>query len=81
MKVKFKRFSSRARVPEKATLGSACFDVFSARCVTLEPGVTRSIETDIGLKFSKEYVARLYPRSGPSLALVMLGGGVTDSDF
>ena len=59
MKVKFKRFSSHARVPEKETLGSACFDIFSARCVTLEPGVTRSIETDIGLKFSKKYLARL----------------------
>ena len=59
MKVKFKRFSSHARDPEKETLGSACFDIFSARCVTLEPGVTRSIETDIGLKFSKKYLARL----------------------
>ena len=45
MKVKFKKFCSRARVPEKATPGSACVDVFSARCITLEPGVTRSIKT------------------------------------
>ena len=59
MKVKFKRFSSHARVPGKETLGSACFDVFSARCITLEPGVTRSIKMDIGLKFPKKYVARL----------------------
>ena len=81
MKVRFKRFRSCARVPEKATLGSVCFDVFSARCVTLEPGVTRSIETDIGLKFSKKYMARVYPCSGLSLAPAMLGGGVIDSDF
>ena len=47
MKVKFKRFSSRARVPQKATSGSACFDGFSARCVTLKPGATKIIETDI----------------------------------
>ena len=81
MKVKFKKFCSRARVPEKATPGSACVDVFSARCITLERGVTRSIKTDIGLKSSKKYVARLYSRSGLSLAPVMLGGGVIDSDF
>ena len=38
MKVKFRKFSSQAHVPEKATSGSTCFDVFSAKCVTLEPG-------------------------------------------
>ena len=64
MKVKFKRFSSRARVSEKATPGSTCFGVFSARCVTLELGAARPVETDIRLKFLKKYVCRLYPRSG-----------------
>ena len=54
---------------------------FSAKCVTLEPGATRSFGTDIGLKFSKKYVARLYPRSGLSLTPVILGGGVVNSDF
>ena len=34
-----------------------------------------------GLKFSKKYVCRLYPRSGLSLKGLILGGGVTDSDF
>ena len=81
MKAIFKRFSLRACVPEKATPGSGCLDVFSARCVTLEPGATRPIETDIGLKFSKTYVCRLYSRSGLSLKGVILGDGVIDSDF
>ena len=54
MKVKFKRFSSCARVPTKATTGFACFDVYSSRSATLEPGVTRSIETDFSLKFPKK---------------------------
>ena len=61
MNVKFKRFSSKASVPEKATSGSACFDVSSARCVTLEPGGTKIIKTDIELKFLKKYVYRPYP--------------------
>ena len=56
-------------------------DVFSARSVTLEPGVTRPIETDIGFKFSKKHVFRLYPRSGLSCKPVILGGGMYDSDF
>ena len=81
MKIKFKRFSSRARIPQKATPVSACYAAFSSRSVTLEPGVTRLIEIDFRLKFSKKYVARLYPRSRISLKLVFLGGSVLDSDF
>lgn len=36
MKVKFKRFSDCVRIPQKATTGSACYDLFAARCVTRE---------------------------------------------
>ena len=43
MKVKFKRFSSCARISQKATTGSTCYDLFSARCITLEPNATRLI--------------------------------------
>ena len=41
MKVKFKKFSSLARVSKKATPGSACCDVYSARDVQLGPDVTK----------------------------------------
>ena len=67
MKVKFKRFSSCVHVPMKATPCSGCFDVFSPRSVTLEPGVTRKTETDLGLRFSKKYIGKLLPGSGLSL--------------
>ena len=80
MKVKFKRFSSRARIPWKATKGSVCYDLVAARCVTLEPNVTRYIETDLGFSFSKKYMARIYLRSGLSLQSTFLGGGVVDAD-
>lgn len=55
MKVNFKRFCSDARVPEKATPGSACYDVFFARNVILEPNATKSAETDmiLDLNFQK----------------------------
>ena len=43
--------------------------------------VSKPTETDIGLKVSKKYVFRLYPRSGLSLYPVILGGGVFDSNF
>lgn len=54
MREKFKRFSAFTLIPNKATDGSACYDIYSAKCETLEPGVTKSIETDIGMKFSKK---------------------------
>ena len=81
MKVKFKRFSSHARIPQKATIGSACYDLFTARCVTLEPNATRSIETDLGFFSSKKYMARIYPRSCLSLQSIFLGGGEVDADY
>ena len=81
MKVKFKRFSSRAKIPEKATEGSACYDLFAARCVVLEPKSTRSVETDLEFSFSKKYNARIYPRSRLSLIPIHIGGGTIDSDY
>ena len=81
MKVKFKRLSSRVKIPQKATESSACYDLFAARCVLLEPKSTRSVETDIGFSFSKKYKARIYPRSGLSLILINIGSDIIDSDY
>ena len=78
MKVKFKRFSACVRIPQKATTGSACYDLFAARCVTLEPNATRSTETNLGFAFSKKYMARIYPLSSLSLQLIFVRGGVVD---
>ena len=72
MKVKFKRFNSLARVRTKSTPGSTSL---------LGPGATNTVELDLGFKFDKKYVCRIYPRSGLSLKPLFLGGGVTDSDY
>ena len=81
MKIKFKQFTSHARIPQKATTGSACYHLFAARCVTLEPKATRSIETDLGFSFSNNYMARIYPRFSLSLQSMLLDGGVVDADY
>ena len=54
MKVKFKRFSSCAQVPQKATIGSAFTNFFAAKPVVLESNSTISVEADIGFCFSKK---------------------------
>ena len=81
MKVKFKRFSSPARVPTKSTPGSVCYDVYSARDILLGPGATNTVELDLGFKFAKKYICRIYGRSGLSLKPLFFGGGVIDSDY
>ena len=81
MQVRFKRFSTRARVPQKSTIGSACYDLFVARCIVLDPGATRSVETDIGFCFSDKYLAKIYPCPSVSLKSVFLGGGIVDSNY
>ena len=81
MKVRFKSFSTRACIPQKSTNGSACYDLFAARCAVLEPGATRSIETNIDLCFSEKYFGKMYPRSRLSLKSIVLGGGIIDPDY
>lgn len=78
MKAKFKRFSSSAHILQKVTIGSACYNLFTAKTVLLEPNAMRSLETDIGFCFSKKYVAKIYPRSSLSLRSVFAGGGRND---
>ena len=81
MKVKFKKFSSNACLPAKSTVGSACFDIYSAKGVLLLPGETKTVDLDLGFQFSKKYVCRIYPRSNLSLKPLFVGGGVIDSDY
>ena len=50
MKVRFKKFSSLGRVPTKATPGSACYDVYSLRDITIRPGGTEKIPAILELK-------------------------------
>ena len=73
MKVKFKKFISLAHFPTKATPGSACFNVNSTIDVLLGPGVTKTVELDLGFQFSKKYLGRIYPRSGLSFKPLFLG--------
>ena len=81
MKVRFKKFSSLGHAPTKATPGSACYDVYLSRDITIRPGETEKIPLDIGFKFSKKYICIAYPRSSMSVLPTFLSGGVIDSDY
>ena len=81
MKVKFKKYSYAVGVPTKATSVSACYNFYSTIDVKLALGVTKKISLDLGFKFSKRYVCRIYPRSSLSPLQTFIGGGVADSDY
>ena len=81
MKISFKKFSSRGHVPTKATPGSACYGVYSSTDITITPGGTEKIPLNIGFKFSKKCVCRVYPRSSMSVLPTFLGDRVIDSDY
>ena len=83
MKVKFKRFSSCAQVPQKATIGSVFTNFFAEKPVVLESNSTISVKADIGFCFSKKKkkVTKSYPRSSLCLLSAFVRGGMIDSDF
>ena len=54
------RFSCRAHIPQKATIGSVCYDLFAAKPTDLEPNSTRSVETNIGFSFSKNRLLKYF---------------------
>ena len=81
MKVKFKKYSYAARVPTKATSGSACYDVYSIIDIKLAPGVSKEIPLDLEFKFSKRYVGKICPRSSLSLLPTFIGSRRVNSDY
>ena len=81
MKVKFERFSTRARWSQKPTEWFAGYDLFSTRNIVLEPHSTQCIENDIGLCFSKRFFAKIYSHCGLSSRSIESSAGVIDSDF
>lgn len=81
MRVQFKKFSAFGKIPQKATPGSACFNIFSSSDLKLRPGETKQISLDISFKFSEKLCCRIHRRSSLSLIPIFIGGGVIEPDY
>ena len=81
MKIKFKKFSSRVTDPSLATLGSACYDIFSAEEKIIPPCTVSRVKTDIGFKIHGGYFGKIHSRSSRARRFTGVGGGVNDSDY
>ena len=81
MKIKFKKFSQRARTSTQGTSGSAGFVVYSAEERIFSPCSSVLIQTDIGFKILRGYFGKIHPRSSWVIQFTGAGGWVIDSDY
>lgn len=64
LEIGFKKLSDRATIPTRAHETDSGYDLFAADSLTLEPGDTAVIGTDIEVLLPEGYEAQVRPRSG-----------------
>ena len=72
------------KLPKRATKGSAGYDFYAPRAITLKPGETAKIPTGIRAKMEDNWVLQCYPRSGLGFKFrLQLNNtvGIIDSDY
>lgn len=82
MKLKVKRLTETAKLPEKAFPTEAGYDVFADKSVTIHNGETVAISTGIALEIPDGYYGRLKARSGLTLnSALRVQEGTIDASF
>jgi len=77
-----KRLSADARVPAKATRGSAGFDLYAPRAVCVPRREPTVVPLDIAIECPPRCYARIAPRSGLAARFgLRVLGGVVDGDY
>ncbi len=74
----------KIKMPRRATVGSAGYDIFAVRDLTLAPGETAKIPTGLRVKIDEGWVLKVYPRSGLGFKFrLQLNNtvGIIDSDY
>lgn len=82
LEVHFHLTGEHARVPTRATEGSAGFDLFAAVAATIAPGKRALVGTGVRLSMHQPGVyARVAPRSGLAVRGIDVAAGVCDADY
>jgi len=83
MKVKVKKLDKVARLPTKATPGSACYDIYSVKWILLSPMEKGLIPAGLSFELPEGVGLDIRPRSGlASKGLIILNSpGTLDSDY
>ena len=80
--LKFKKLSSNAFTPKRATLNSAGFDLFSAETKEINAHDRGIVLTDISVILPTGTYGRIAPRSGlAAKCFIHIGAGVIDFDY
>lgn len=82
--LKVVRLATTARLPTRATDGSACMDVYAAETKELRSGKTVTIQTGLAFEIPPGYVMLVFSRSGMGFKQdIRLANcvGVIDSDY
>lgn len=84
MKRHFKKLTDNATMPERATKGSAGYDISASETVTIQPGEIKLVSTGLAVQMEQDDVMLLIDRSSnPRKRGLILSNsvGVIDHDY
>lgn len=79
--IRFLPLNSSAKIPAKASPGSAGYDIYSSEEMIILPSQRRLVDTGFSMAFEENMYARIAPRSGLAVKGIDVGAGVIDSDY
>jgi len=82
--MQIKLLTETAKVPTKATRGSAGYDIYADEPYLIKPNKVAVISTGIAVSFSEKYKLEIVPRSGLAFKhgiSVINSPGTIDSDY
>ena len=84
IKRRFKKLTDKAILPERATKGSAGYDISASESVTIQPGEIKLVPTGLAVQIEQDDVMLLMDRSSnPRKRGIVLSNsvGVIDHDY
>lgn len=80
--LRVKRHTATATLPQRATPGSAGYDLCADEDTHIEAGGRQMIKTNLSIEVPTDHYGRVAPRSGLAMKQgINVGAGVIDSDY
>ncbi len=80
-RLKVKKLTEKAHLPERAKSGDLGYDLFSAEKVTIGPGGMRPVRTGVALEFPLGWGGIIKDRSSMAMKRITTSAGVIDSGY
>lgn len=80
--MKVKRFTKTAKLPTRATFGSAGYDLYADEKITVyKNNGQATVKTGIAIELPEGYCGQIWPRSGMSARGITRDAGLIDPDY